>query len=163
MFLKHKNDNVIGVAKPRHSQMVQNFSNCNMQIRFLQFLKVYHLRASGAYSHAMCHLDRREVHQSHMSQMRCLFVKETPYIKRRIGVSCKLKSRPGRKNRIDRWQKDARLLWHMGSLAKEWAYSAQTHGLRGNSINQIMPIQALQHLRASNFRLRKAKHQWKTT
>ena len=63
MFSKHKNDNVIGVAKPRHSQMVQNVSNCNMQIRFLQFLKVYHLRASSAYSHTMCHPDRREVPQ----------------------------------------------------------------------------------------------------
>ena len=40
MFLKHKNDITIGVAKPRHSQMVQNVLNYNMQMKFLQFLKV---------------------------------------------------------------------------------------------------------------------------
>ena len=37
MFSKHENDNVAGVAKPRHSQMVGFVQNYNMQMRFLQF------------------------------------------------------------------------------------------------------------------------------
>ena len=40
MFAKHKIDEVICVAKPRHSLMVQNVLDYIMQMRFLQFLKV---------------------------------------------------------------------------------------------------------------------------
>ena len=44
MFSQYKNDIIIVVAKPRHSQMVQNVLNYNMQMRFLQFLKVHGAR-----------------------------------------------------------------------------------------------------------------------
>ena len=40
MFLKHKEDITIGIAKPKQSQMVQNDLNYNMQMRLLQFFKI---------------------------------------------------------------------------------------------------------------------------
>ena len=39
IFSKLENDNVVGVAKPKHSQMVRFVQNYIMQMRFLQFSK----------------------------------------------------------------------------------------------------------------------------